>query len=233
MPFNRLRRWRAFLLCRFENHVEDHVYSTYNETFGSESVSSKDTHSHSSSSDGGISSDQQSWMSSQTNVYDQICYDSIHTNTDNNSPSKYNDPSPPYVPSYLSDDATEHYYDRLPTPASLITNESVPLKPNLTKQQSNTKKELHKELIYKQKMGQLLPKKPELLNVFKNRRDEEKKREDERTREQTKLEQILARQRQKIDESENVCSISSNESAYSNEFEFVYHRIRQRQKKNE
>ncbi|CAM4908850.1 unnamed protein product [Rotaria socialis] len=193
------------------NHVEDHVYSTYNETFGSESVSSKDTHSHSSSSDGGISSDQQN----------------------NNSPSKYNDPSPPYVPSYLSDDATEHYYDRLPTPASLITNESVPLKPNLTKQQSNTKKELHKELIYKQKMGQLLPKKPELLNVFKNRRDEEKKREDERTREQTKLEQILARQRQKIDESENVCSISSNESAYSNEFEFVYHRIRQRQKKNE
>lgn len=47
--------------------------------------------------------------------------------------------------------------------------------------------------------GQLLPKKPELLNVFKHRRVEEKKREDERTREQTKLEQILARQRQKLD----------------------------------
>jgi hypothetical protein len=48
--------------------------------------------------------------------------------------------------------------------------------------------------------GQLLPKKPELLNVFKNRRDEEKKRESERTREKSKLEQILARQRQKLDE---------------------------------
>jgi hypothetical protein len=47
--------------------------------------------------------------------------------------------------------------------------------------------------------GQLLPKKPELLNVFKHRRHEEKKREDERMREQTKLEQILARQRQKLD----------------------------------
>ncbi|CAF0847828.1 unnamed protein product [Rotaria sordida] len=222
---------RALLLCRFENHVDDHVYSTYDEAFTSESVSSKDTNSHSSSSDGGISSGHQSWMSSQTNVYDQICYDSIHTNTDNNSPSKYEDQSPPYIPTYLSDDATEHYYYRLPTPSSLITNETIPLKPHLTQQQSNSKKELHKELIYKQKMGQLLPKKPELLNVFKHRRDEEKKRDDVRMREQTKLEQILARQRQKIDETENVCSVSSNESAYSNEFEFVYHRIRQQQKK--
>ena len=48
--------------------------------------------------------------------------------------------------------------------------------------------------------GQLLPKKPELLNVFKHRREEEKKREEERCREQTKLEQILARQRQKLEE---------------------------------
>ncbi len=47
--------------------------------------------------------------------------------------------------------------------------------------------------------GQLLPKKPELLSVFKHRRVEEKKREGERMREQTKLEQILARQRQKLD----------------------------------
>ncbi len=48
--------------------------------------------------------------------------------------------------------------------------------------------------------GQLLPKKPELINVFQQRRVEEKKRENERMREQTKLEQILARQRQKLDE---------------------------------
>lgn len=48
--------------------------------------------------------------------------------------------------------------------------------------------------------GQLLPKKPELINVFKQRRDEEKKRHDERMRERTKLEQILARQRQKLEE---------------------------------
>jgi len=110
-------------------------------------------------------------MSSQTNVYDQICYDSIHTNTDNNSPSKSDDQSP----TYLSDDQSEHYYYRLPTPTCLITNEIIPLKTSLQSQQSNSKKELHKELIHKQKMGQLLPKKPELLNVFKQRRVEEKK----------------------------------------------------------
>lgn len=104
------------------------------------------------SSDGGISSGRQSWMSSQSNVYDQICDDTIHTNTDNNAPIKYNNPSPPYIPSYLSDDATEHYYDRLPTPSSLIANEIMSSKSYLNTQQSNSKKELHKELMYKQKM---------------------------------------------------------------------------------
>ena len=103
-------------------------------------------------SDGGISSDHQSWMNSQTNVYDQIYYDSIHTNTDNISPSKCEDHSPSYTPNYSSDDTTEHYYYRLPTPASLMANELVPLKSYLTQQQSNSKKELHKELIYRQKM---------------------------------------------------------------------------------
>ncbi|CAF1051796.1 unnamed protein product [Adineta steineri] len=220
MPFNRLRRW---------NHGDDHIYSTYDESFSSESISSKDTHSHSNSSDGGISLGHESWMSSQINVYDQICYGSIQTNTDNNLTSKYEDTSPPYTPSYLSDDTSEHYYYRLPTPASLITDEIFPSKSQ--QKQTNSKKELHKELAYRQKMGQLLPKKPELLDVFKHRREEEKKRETERTREQTKLEQILARQRQKLDETNNICSISSNKSAYSNEFEFVYHRIRQQQKK--
>lgn len=48
--------------------------------------------------------------------------------------------------------------------------------------------------------GQLLPKQPELLHVFKQRRVEEKKRADEQMREENKLEQILARQRQKIDQ---------------------------------
>ena len=47
--------------------------------------------------------------------------------------------------------------------------------------------------------GQLLPKQPELLHVFKQRRVEEKKRADEQMREQSKLEEILARQRQKLD----------------------------------
>lgn len=91
-------------------------------------------------------------MSSQTNVYDQICYDSVHTNTDNNSPSKCDDQLPPYIPAYLADDPSEHYYYRLRTPTSLMTNEILPLKPHLTEQQSNSKKELHRELIYKQKM---------------------------------------------------------------------------------
>ncbi|UJR33180.1 hypothetical protein I4U23_020635 [Adineta vaga] len=170
-------------------------------------------------------------MSSQTNVYDQICYDTIQTNTENNLTMKDADRSAPYTPSYLSDDTTaEHYYYRLPTPSSM--NEIIPAKSDHLQQQQQptSKKALHKELAYRQKMGQLLPKKPELLNVFKHRREEEKKREEERMREQTKLEQILARQRQKLDETNNICSISSNASAYSNEFEFVYHRIRQQQK---
>ena len=81
-------------------------------------------------------------MSSQTNVYDQICYDSIHTNTDNNSPSKYENHSSPYTPTYLSDESTEHYYYRLPTP----------IKTSLSSQQTDSKKELHKELVYRQKM---------------------------------------------------------------------------------
>jgi hypothetical protein len=88
-------------------------------------------------------------MSSQINVYDQICYDSILTDTDNNSPSKYQVHLPPYTPTYLSNDTTEHYYYRLPTPS---TNETIPLQSPHIQQQSNSKKELHKELIYKQKM---------------------------------------------------------------------------------
>ena len=105
------------------------------------------------SSDGGISSGHESWISSQTNVYDQICYDSIQTNTDNNSTSKYDDRSPPYTPTYSSDETTEHYYYRLPTPSMLIPNEIIPLKSHPTQQQqSNSKKELHKELVYRQKM---------------------------------------------------------------------------------
>jgi len=103
-------------------------------------------------SDGGISSSHESWISNQTNVYDQICYDSIRPNTDNHSPSKYEDHCPPYTPTYLSDDTTEHYYYGLPTPSSLIPNEIIPLKSPHTQEQSNSKKELHKELVYRQKM---------------------------------------------------------------------------------
>lgn len=92
-------------------------------------------------------------MSSQTNVYDQICYDSIRTNTDNNFPSKYDDRSPPpYTPTYSNDDTTEHYYYRLPTPATVVPNEIIPVKSHQIQQQSNSKKELHKELVYRQKM---------------------------------------------------------------------------------
>jgi hypothetical protein len=92
-------------------------------------------------------------MSSQTNVYDQICYDSIHTNTDNNSPSKYENQLPPYTPNYLPDDTSEHYYYRLPTPTCLVKDEIIPIKSSSITQQSNSKKELHKELIYRQKMS--------------------------------------------------------------------------------
>jgi len=52
-------------------------------------------------------------------------------------------------------------------------------------------------------------------------------------RERNKLEDILARQRQKLDELDNVCSTSNSNLAYSNEFEFVYQRIRQQKKKVE
>ena len=99
------------------------------------------------SSDVGISSGHESWISSQTNVYDQICYDSMQTNTDNNLAMKCNDRSPPYTPSCLSDDSGEHYYDRLPTPAA-----AAETKPPANLPQSNCKRELHKELAYKQRM---------------------------------------------------------------------------------
>ena len=55
-------------------------------------------------------------------------------------------------------------------------------------------------VLYLVDRGQLLPKRPELLDVFKIRRGEEKKREEEQARPPNKLEQLLARQRQKIDE---------------------------------
>lgn len=158
-------------------------------------------------------------MSSQSNVYDQIDYESIHTTPDNHLP--------PYTPNCQMNDINEHYYYRLSTPSCEILSQ----KPSfLTIEQTNSKKELHKELVHRQKMGQLLPKKPELLNVFQQRRTEEKKRAAEQMHEQTKLEQILARQRQKLDQSNTICSISSNESTHSNEFEFVYRRICQTKK---
>ena len=58
--------------------------------------------------------------------------------------------------------------------------------------------------------GQLLPKQPELLHVFKQRRVDEKKRADEQMREQSTLEQILARQRQKLDQVSVCVCISSH-----------------------
>ena len=100
-----------------------------------------------------IESGHQTWMSSKSNVYDQICYDSILTDSNNNNNSRltYCDQSPPYTPSYTSEETTDHYYYRLPTPATLITNEIMPLKTQ-NSQQCNSKRELHKELIYRQKM---------------------------------------------------------------------------------
>ena len=98
--------------------------------------------SSSGSSDGGLSSNDQSWLSHETNVYDQICYDSIRPNL----PLKYQDHSPSYHP---TDQSSEHYYYRLPTPSCLIPNEILPAK---ISQQNDSKKELHKELIHRQKM---------------------------------------------------------------------------------
>lgn len=191
----------------------------------SESISSKDGQSCSSSSDRGLDSIDRL---NPTNVYDQIYYDNIQSNPSvNSSMMKFSELTPPYTPSYSSDDVSiDHYYYRLPSPSStLIDQDTTTPNRSIISSTSNTKRELHKELIYRQKMGQLLPKKPELFNVFKSRRAEEKKREDERKRERSSLEQILARQRQKIDQTDNVCSLSGSESAHSNEFEFVYHRI--------
>ena len=103
------------------------------------------------SSDGVISSNDQSWMSHETNVYDQICYDSIRSNVNGNLSSKYEDPSPP--PPYSADHpSSEHYYYRLPTPACLLAHEILPSKTANLPTPDQTKKELHKELIHRQKM---------------------------------------------------------------------------------
>jgi len=170
-----------FLMKKFvRGQCDDHAYSTYDDAVGS---SSKRVSSQSASSDGGTSSpdsSHHSWVSSQTNLYEQICYDSILTDTDNNLLLNCRQQPPPYTPTFSCDDTTEHYYQRLPTPASVVcsdeTSPNTPLSKSqvLQQQQSNSKRELHKELAYRQKMGQLLPKKPELLNVFLHRRDEEK-----------------------------------------------------------
>jgi len=81
----------------------------------------------------GTSLSNHSWTSSQSNVYDQIDCESIHTNINNNN-------SPPYTPHSPMNDISEHYYYRLPTPSCL------------TSEQTNSKKELHKELVHRQKM---------------------------------------------------------------------------------
>ena len=90
----------------------------------------------------------------QPNVYDQIYYDNIQSNSHGNSSllMKYSDSIPPYTPCYSSDDSsTDHYYYHLPSSSILIDQETIPIKPT-DQSTSNTKRELHKELIYRQKM---------------------------------------------------------------------------------
>lgn len=86
-------------------------------------------------------------MSHETNVYDQICYDSIRSNVNGNHPLKCEDVS-------SDDPSSEHYYYRLPpTPTCLIAHEILPSKnSSILPQPDQTKKELHKELIHRQKM---------------------------------------------------------------------------------
>lgn len=89
-----------------------------------------------------------------SNVYDQIYYDNIPANPSaSSSLMKFSDLTPPYTPSYSSDDVSiDHYYYRLPSPSStLIDQETTPIKSTIIPT-SNTKRELHKELIYRQKM---------------------------------------------------------------------------------
>ena len=92
-------------------------------------------------------------MSNESNVYDQICYDSIRSNATANTPLKHENPLPPYLPAYSPEEPfSEHYYYRLPTPTCLIPNEILPSKTSILPQPDQTKKELHKELIHRQKM---------------------------------------------------------------------------------
>lgn len=86
-------------------------------------------------------------MSHESNVYDQICYDSIRSNA--NPPTKHDNSLPPCS---SEEPFSEHYYYRLPTPTCLIPNEILPSKTSLIPPPDQTKKELHKELIHRQKM---------------------------------------------------------------------------------
>jgi hypothetical protein len=88
------------------------------------------------------------------NVYDQITYDTIDTHTTIHGLSiNYADRMAPYTPIDLSDESpTEQDSHRLPiTPVLMVKEVAMPNKSQLISQ-CNTKRELHKELIYRQRM---------------------------------------------------------------------------------
>lgn len=103
------------------------------------------------------------------NVYDQIYYDNIQSNPSvNSSMLKFSDLTPPYTPSYSSDDVSiDHYYYRLPSPsATLIDQDTTTPNRSINSSTSNTKRELHKELIYRQKMFVFIWNRFEIDSVF-------------------------------------------------------------------
>ncbi|CAF0767387.1 unnamed protein product [Didymodactylos carnosus] len=215
-------------------HYNENVYSTYDS-------SASPVHDNSISTSDGLSESGHSTSSSNNSMYEQICYDTVKLN---NSKEETSRSVAPYAP-YPQIVRTEQQQYQIPYPDYSSEDERPLVKASSTKvqqdnassptsnTQSNQKRELHRELAYKQKIGQLLPKKSELVNVFVRRQEQQKRKEkeSERQRHKTKLEEALAKQRQKIDSVNDVSSLastSSSASSYTNEFEFVYHRIKQK-----
>lgn len=87
-------------------------------------------------------------MNDLNDVYDQISDES--TNSDPPS-MNFHHSIPPYTPDSSSDQSTEHFHQHMSMSPSIVQQKRSPIKSYLVPQ-LNSKRELHKELIYRQKM---------------------------------------------------------------------------------
>jgi len=138
-------------------HCNENVYSY-------DIASSSPVQDGSVSSDGTSSESGHSSICSQTNMYEQICYDTINSHSKEDLVvGSHSVPYAPYpqiirteqqipYPDYNSSSEDEHL--RKSTKSKEMQTKLI----NKNNLQTNQKRELHRELAYRQKTGDLLPK---------------------------------------------------------------------------